>query len=171
MVALARQGQFRFYRRPAEMGQPVKCRIKDVVGNALPVSFKQTRPLPIARQSLAQREQMDLFESCVGNFLEVKIRQQKVHHHARRTARRIAMPLQQVSQGDHVFGGFQRVIVVRIFPEMNFAVTKQFVTFTVTDAYVSPFVALQQDQGTGEAEGFFRTRGFPAQRSAILPSA
>ena len=83
----------------------------------------------------------------VGNLLEIQVRQQKIHDQARRTAGRIAVPLQQVAQQHHIFGSFQRIVVVRIFTQVNSAGPKLLITLTIADAYASPVIALQQDQG------------------------
>ncbi len=84
-------------------------------------------------------------KSGAGNLLEIQVCQQKIHDQASRTAGRIAVSLQHVAQCNHIFSSFQRVIIVRIFAQMDPAGTKLLITFAIPHTYASPIIALQQD--------------------------
>ena len=127
-------------------------RIEHIFGNALPVSFKESRPFPGAGQALAERQQMNVLKSGLSSLLEVQVGQQKIHHHAGRTPGGIAMPLQHIAQRHHIFGGFERVIIVGIFPQMNSAGPKLLVPFAVAHTHAPPIIALQENQRTAEPE-------------------
>ena len=78
VVTVAGQSQRPLHRQPAEMGQPVQRRIEDVVGNALPVSFEQSRPLPLAGQALAQRASNECLEiRCRQSFWKSRFASRK----------------------------------------------------------------------------------------------
>src|SRR5882724_5167244 len=74
------------------------------------------------------------------------------------------MPLQKVAQRYHVFSSFERIVVVRIFTQVNSAGPKQLITLAVANAHTSPVVAVQEDKGPAEAQSFCRRRGLPAQQ-------
>ena len=142
--------------RAAEMGQPMQRGIEHIVRNALPVSLKESGPFPGAGQALAERLQMNVTEQGVGGLLEVQVGQQKIHHHAGRAPGGIAMALQHVAQGHYIVGGFERVIVVGIFTQMNSAGAKLLVAFAVAHPHAPPIIALQEDQGAREREARHR---------------
>src|SRR6185503_12582800 len=120
-------------------------------------------PFPGAGQSLAERQEMNLLKSTIRSLLEVQVGQKKVHHHAGWTPGSIAMPLQHVPKRNYILRIFERVIIVRIFTQMNSAGAKLLVPFTVAHPHAAPIIALQENQGTTEAQSFRRPRGFPTQ--------
>src|SRR6185312_13446126 len=86
------------------------------------------------------------------SLLEVQVGQKKVHHHAGWTPGSIAMPLQHVPKRNYILRIFERVIIVRIFTQMNSAGAKLLVPFTVAHPHAAPIIALQENQGTREPE-------------------
>ena len=49
----------------------------------------------------------------------------------------------------HIFGSLQRVIIVRIFTQVNSVGPKLLITLAIANAHAPPVIALQQDQGDG----------------------
>ena len=95
---------------------------------------------------------MDVLKCVVGSLVEIQVGHYKIHHQARRTTGRITVRLEHIPHSNDILGSFQRVVVVRIFTQLNSAGPKLLIAFAVPHADASPIIALQDDERSGKRE-------------------
>src|SRR5206468_9898929 len=91
--------------------------IEHSLPNPLPVSFEQSWPGPAARKTVYEVQQLKALKSKFPHLREIEVREAEVHYQAGRFAARVTVPAKHGSQLRRVFGGLERIEIVRVLSE------------------------------------------------------